>query len=45
MPTGVDFVISSDAHEPSLVGDLDAGLELARRLQLPLERIRNLMKG
>lgn len=41
MPTGVDFVINSDAHSPVQVGQLDAGLCLAQRLQLSPERIRN----
>ncbi len=38
---GVDFAISSDAHQPSRVGDLQAGLELARQAGLPAERIIN----
>lgn len=41
MPTGVDFVISSDAHLPAQVGQLDAGWALAKKLALPPERIRN----
>lgn len=41
MPTGVDFVISSDAHLPAQVGQLDAGWALAKELALPPERIRN----
>jgi len=41
MPTGVDFVINSDAHSPSQVGRLEAGWRLAQKLGLPPERIRN----
>ncbi len=42
MPTGVDFVINSDAHSPAQVGQLAAGLHLAQRLQLSPERVRNI---
>ncbi|NLW17486.1 MAG: histidinol-phosphatase [Firmicutes bacterium] len=41
MPSGVDFVINSDAHCPAQVGQLEAGLRLAQKLGLPPERIRN----
>ncbi len=41
MPSGVDFVINTDAHVPSAVGRQEAGIALARRLQLDPERIRN----
>lgn len=41
MPTGVDFVINSDAHTPDRVGRLESGVALAKRLNLPVERIRN----
>lgn len=41
MPTGVDFVINSDAHLPAQVGQLEAGWRLAEKLQLSPERIRN----
>lgn len=46
MPTGVDFVINSDAHRPEQVGVLAAGKRLAQRLQLAPQRIRNaIVKG
>ncbi|MCL4514832.1 MAG: PHP domain-containing protein [Firmicutes bacterium] len=38
---GVDFAIGSDAHQPSRVGDLEAGLELALRAGLSPDRIIN----
>jgi len=41
MPTGVDFVINSDAHTPDVVGRLGPGIALANRLCLSPERIRN----
>lgn len=41
MPTGVEFVINSDAHRPDQVGQLAAGKRLADQLNLPPERIRN----
>ena len=39
--TGVDFVISSDAHDPRRVGDFAKGVELARGAGLRPERILN----
>ena len=42
LPSGVNFVISSDAHEPKRVGDFAAGYSLVRRLNIPRERIVNL---
>ena len=41
MPTGVDFVINSDAHTPVQVGQLETGRALANALRLPPARIRN----
>ncbi|HHW98157.1 MAG TPA: histidinol-phosphatase [Firmicutes bacterium] len=41
MPSGVDFIINSDAHCPAQVGQLEAGRRLAEKLGLPPERIRN----
>jgi putative hydrolase len=41
MPTGVEFVINSDAHRPDQVGQLTAGKRLADKLGLAPERIRN----
>ncbi|MCW3488616.1 PHP domain-containing protein [Dethiobacter alkaliphilus] len=42
MPTGVRFVINSDAHEPGRVGDFAAAYKLVERLNIPRERIVNL---
>ncbi len=41
LPSGVDFVINSDAHTPEEVGQLAAGIALAERLRLDPSRIRN----
>lgn len=38
---GVDFVLSSDAHRPERVGDLDAALRVAKRAGLSPERVWN----
>jgi len=38
---GVSFVISSDAHQPADVGNLQKGLDLAKELQIPAELILN----
>jgi putative hydrolase len=38
---GVDFVLSSDAHRPERVGDLDAALRVAERAGLSPERVWN----
>lgn len=38
---GVDFVIGSDAHHPSRVGDLQSGIELAKAAGLSVDQIRN----
>lgn len=42
LPSGVGFVINSDAHEPGRVGDFAQAYELVERLQIPRERIANL---
>lgn len=42
LPSGVHFVINSDAHEPKRVGDFADGYRLVRRLDIPRERIVNL---
>lgn len=39
--TGVDFVISSDAHHPDNVGKIDFAEELINRMNIPLSRIKN----
>lgn len=41
MPSGVDFVINTDAHTPADVGRQQDGIALAKRLQLDPQRIRN----
>lgn len=41
MPSGVDFVINTDAHIPANVGQQQSGIDLANRLGLEPERIRN----
>ncbi len=38
---GADFVLSSDAHRPERVGDLEAALRVARRAGLEPERVWN----
>jgi len=44
LPTGVRFLLSSDAHEPERVGDFFQAYQLIQRLQIPRERIVNLQK-
>lgn len=41
MPSGVDFVINTDAHMPAAVGRQQDGIALANRLKLDPKRIRN----
>lgn len=41
MPSGVDFVINTDAHVPEAVGRQEAGIALAKSLRLDPGRIRN----
>jgi putative hydrolase len=42
---GVEFVLSSDAHRPSRVGDLEAALRVARRAGLSPERVYNVARS
>lgn len=42
LDTGVKFIINSDAHSPSRVGDVRICLELIKRVNIPRERIVNL---
>ncbi|MBT9139666.1 MAG: phosphatase YcdX [Dehalococcoidia bacterium] len=44
LPTGVSFLLSSDAHLPERVGDFCQAYQLVERLKIPLERIVNLDK-
>ncbi|MBS3899945.1 MAG: PHP domain-containing protein [Dethiobacter sp.] len=44
LPTGVRFLLSSDAHVPERVGDFSQAYQLIRRLNIPEERIVNLEK-
>lgn len=40
---GIDFVVNSDAHYPETVGELDYGEYVLTKLQVPQERVRNLL--
>ena len=40
--TGVDFVVNSDAHSPSNIGNINYANDLITRLNIPLERIKNI---
>lgn len=40
-PTGVNFVINSDAHFPATVGELSDGVALMEKFKIPAERIIN----
>ncbi len=40
--TGVNFVVDSDAHTPDRVGDDKLFKELIKRVDFPLERIKNI---
>lgn len=42
LPTGVNFVINSDAHVPERVGEFAKAISLVERLRVPRERIANL---
>jgi putative hydrolase len=44
MKEKVNFVIDSDAHTPSNVGNFDSGIEIAYKANLPVERIINAEK-
>ncbi len=39
---GVKFVISSDAHRPEDVGNMHKGIELVKKIGLPMEQVLNL---
>lgn len=41
LPTGVTFVINSDAHTPQRVGDFSQAYDLVRRIGVPYSRIAN----
>lgn len=43
LKTGVDFCINSDAHDPKNVGNVDDGIKRAKKANIPIDRIRNLM--
>lgn len=43
-PTGVNFVIDSDAHFPATVGKLEEGIKLMEKCHIPAERIINARK-
>ncbi len=40
--TGVNFVVDSDAHSPDRIGDTRLATELLQRVDIPLDRIKNL---
>ncbi|MBO5713266.1 MAG: PHP domain-containing protein [Clostridia bacterium] len=40
--TGVDFVVNSDAHAPKNIGQIDYAKSLIERLEIPLDRIKNI---
>lgn len=41
---GVKFIIDSDAHTPDAVGECNRGLNLIRRLEIPLDQVVNVNK-
>lgn len=41
LKTDVEFIINSDAHHPSRVGDFTEGIERALKANVPISRIRN----
>ncbi|HWI54505.1 MAG TPA: PHP domain-containing protein [Desulfobacteria bacterium] len=41
---GVNFVVNSDAHYPSTVGNLSSGGELLEKFKVPVERVLNARK-
>lgn len=45
LPTGVSFVINSDAHTPERVGDFAKAYQLVERLGVPRNRIVNLAEN
>ena len=42
LKTGVNFVIDSDAHSPSRVGEISLAKRLVERVGVPLDRIKNI---
>ncbi|MGI6658834.1 MAG: PHP domain-containing protein [Dethiobacteraceae bacterium] len=42
LPSGVQFVINSDAHTPDRVGDFTAAFQLIEKLQIPSARLVNI---
>jgi putative hydrolase len=42
LPTGVNFIVNSDAHTPKRVGDFAKAYSLIQRLEIPRERVGNL---
>ena len=45
LETGVDFVVNSDAHIATRVGDVKLGIDFAKEHGIPLEKIVNLNKS
>ncbi|CCQ97959.1 PHP domain protein [[Clostridium] ultunense Esp] len=43
LKTGVDFCINSDAHDPKNVGNVEDGIKRAKKANIPIDRIRNLI--
>ena len=41
LKTKVEFIINSDAHTPSRIGDFKMGIERALKAKIPINRIRN----
>lgn len=40
--SGVNFVVSSDAHKKQRIADVDACLQLIEKYKIPLERVKNI---
>ncbi|MDW7652048.1 MAG: PHP domain-containing protein [Bacillota bacterium] len=45
LPSGVRFIINSDAHQPGRVGDFSKAFRLVERLHVPADRIVNLAEN